>query len=141
MAVLVGILRSVTEERIATVRGIFDAWSKGDFRATDGLLADDVKVTWAEPPTVVVSMGPDESAERLRLLLDQWEDFRAEAEELIPVGESSILAVAKQYGTGSGSGLPVDARVYIVISFRDEEITGVHWHFEREDALKAADLE
>ncbi len=130
----------MTEERIATVRGIFDAWSKGDFRATDGLLADDVEVTWAEPPTVVVSKGPDESAERLRLLLDQWDDFRAEAEELIPVGESSILTVAKQYGTGSGSGLPVDARVYIVITFRGEDITGVHWHFERDAALGAAGL-
>lgn len=56
------------------------------------------------------------------------------------MGESSVIAVARQRGTGSGSGVGVDARVYIVLVFRGDEVSGVHWHFDRQEALRAAGL-
>ena len=131
----------MSEERIATARRIFDAWAVGDFAANRGLLAPDIKVSWSEPPVDMVSRGPEEVSKRLTQLLDQWEDFRAEAEELIPIGESSILVTARQRAKGKGSGVAVDARVYIVLTFRDDEVSEVHWHFDREHALSAAGIQ
>ena len=78
------------EPRIAIARRVFDAWEEGDFASNRELLADDLEVSWAEPPVVVTSRGREEITERLALLLHQWDDFRAEAEELVPVGESSV---------------------------------------------------
>jgi ketosteroid isomerase-like protein len=104
------------------------------------MMAPDIEVSWSEPPLDVVSRGPEEVTARLRLLLQQWENFRAEVMELTPVGDSSALAVARQRATGRGSGVEVDAEVYIVLTFRGDQVSGVHWHFDRGRALAAAGL-
>ena len=49
--------------------------------------------------------------------------------------------IARQYGRGKESGVEVDARVHIVISVRDAEVTGVHWHFDRDAAMRAAGIQ
>ena len=130
----------MSEDRIALARRVFDGWAMGDFASSREMLAPDIEVSWSEPPLHVVSRGPEEVTERLKLLLQQWENFRAEAVELIPVGDSSVLAVARQRATGRGSGVEVDAEVYIVLTFRGDQVSEVHWHFDRERALSAAGL-
>jgi ketosteroid isomerase-like protein len=128
------------EPRVAIARRVFEGWERGDFGADLELLADDIEVSWAEPPTVTWSHGRQEASERLVLLFRQWDGFRAVPEEMIPVGDSSVLVVARQSGTGKESGVEVDARTHVVITVRDGRIAAVHWHFDRRAALEAAGI-
>ena len=128
------------QEVAAVARQVFEIWRKGDFAGRPDLLSPDIVVSWSEPPVTMVSRGAAEVTKNLTQLFRQWDGFRAEAEEMIPVGESSVLVTAHQFGTGRGSGVDVDSRVYIVVTVRDGLVTEVHWHFEREKALSEAGL-
>ena len=129
------------EEPVAVVRRIFDSWSQGDFAASQPLLARDVVVSWGEPPAAdVVCHGPAEVAERFSAFLAQWDGFRAEAEEYIPIGGVGVLVVARQYGVGRQSGVETEALVHIAWVIRGDEVVGVHWFFDRTKALETAGL-
>jgi ketosteroid isomerase-like protein len=131
----------MSEENVEVVRAIFEEWARGNFSASQALLADDVVVSWEEPPTGnVVCHGREEVAQRFRAFLEQWEDFRAKSEEFIPLDDENVLVVARQRGTGKQSGVEIDSLAHIVWTLRDGNIAGVHWYFERDKALEAAGL-
>jgi hypothetical protein len=47
-----------------------------------------------------------------------WEDYRWDVEAMLEVGDQ-VLVVGRERGTGKASGLEVDHRVGLVITFRD----------------------
>ena len=129
------------QARIEVIRRVFEAWRVGDFTASQPLLADDVVVTWGEPPaTDVTCHGPAEVATRFTAFLAQWDDFTAEAQELIPIGDDGVLVVADQRGIGKLSRVEATARVHIAWAFRGDQVVRLGWFFERARALEAAGL-
>jgi ketosteroid isomerase-like protein len=128
-------------DRVAVIARVFESWKTGDFTASRSLLADDVVVAWGEPPAAdVVCHGPEEVAQRFASFLAQWDDFSAEAEELVPIADDGVLVVARQRAVGKHSGVETDARVHIAWAFRGDEVVRVGWFFDRADALEAAGL-
>ena len=126
---------------MAIVEGILDHWSRGDFRATAGLLSDDVESIWGEPPgDDIVCHGPAEVARHFRAFLANWSEFRVEAQELIPLDGANVLVLGVQRGKGAASGVEIDARVHIVFKLTGQQIAGTYWFFDREKALRAAGL-
>ena len=131
-------------ERDATaiVQGILDHWSRGDFRATAGLLSEDVESIWGEPPgDDIVCHGPAEVARRFGEFLANWSEFRVEAQELIPLDDANVLVLGIQRGKGAASALEIEAHVHIVFKLSGEQIAGTYWFFDRETALRAAGLD
>jgi ketosteroid isomerase-like protein len=76
--------------------------------------------------------------------LDDWleasEEWRVEAEEIIEGADNRVLSVVRVSIRGRGSGVPVEQRLYTVLTLRDKRIAHVHDFTDRHEALEAAGL-
>jgi ketosteroid isomerase-like protein len=127
----------VSEEKRELLRPILAAWAKGNLWVGAELMAPDITFR-AAPPANFVAHGLEETVRLVTDLLDHWSDYRIEAEELEDLGEDSVLAVGRQYGTGKLSGAEVEYPIFIVWKFREDEIVGVYFEGTRDAALEAA---
>jgi ketosteroid isomerase-like protein len=99
----------MTSENLDMVRSIYLGWERGDFNSA----------AWADPDIeYLVVDGPEPGrrnglagmAEGWRDWLRAWEDFRAEPEKYIDLGDERILVLVRNSGRGRVSGLELDQR-------------------------------
>ena len=85
----------MSEEKLELLRPVLAEWAKGNFWAAPELLAPDVTFRAAMPANFV-AQGLEETALRMLEVLEEWSDYRIEAEELEDLGEdtSSRLVVS-----------------------------------------------
>ena len=97
----------MTSENLDVVRSIYLGWERGDFNSA----------AWADPDIEhLVVDGPEPSrwnglaglAEGWRDWLRAWEDFRAEPEKYIDLGDGRILVLVRNSGRGRVSGLALE---------------------------------
>jgi ketosteroid isomerase-like protein len=94
----------MSQENVEIVTRVFDAWGKGDFRATaDYLDANFVLVVGRGFPDPGAVMGPDAVRDFTIRFMQQWEDLTMSAEEIRPLGDS-VLVRTRQMGSGTASG-------------------------------------
>ena len=128
------------EEHVEAVRGVYERWGAGDFRATLDVI----------DPLILFVMGPDFpdtgtylGIEGLRAytrgFLEPWSRITVEAEEITPAGDSVVAAV-RQSGVGGGSGVATDFRYFHVWTFRGGRAIRLETFRERADALDAVGL-
>ena len=72
-----------------------------------------------------------------RQMIDSFEDFRAEPQEVIDLGDQ-LLVTTKCTGHGSGSGVPVDFPLYQLIRLRRGLNIWQRDFSDRSEALEAA---
>ena len=101
------------------LRGLYDAWGRGDFDTGVDLFAPDLEFITSEgfpdaPP-------PGEDIERVARWRDQFlatfQDLRIEALELEPNGER-VLARVRQRGRFRATGIDVDVTYFQLWTFR-----------------------
>lgn len=119
------------------VRSILAAWERGDWRATPGLLADDVQMTASQPEGQLEARGPEATVRFMAQFLADWERYWLELHELEARGNGRYLATATQRGIGRASGVEITAPAVIAITMRDGLMAQVEFHFEREAGLAA----
>jgi ketosteroid isomerase-like protein len=99
----------MTSENLDMLRSIYLGWERGDFNSA----------AWADPDIeYLVVDGPEPGrrnglagmAEGWRDWLRAWEDFRAEPEKYIDLGDERILVLVRNSGRGRVSGLELDQR-------------------------------
>jgi len=73
-------------------------------------------------------------------IFEVYEDLCVEAEEYVDAGDT-IVVVARAHGTARGSGLHMDQRLAFVWTVREGKPVQMEQYPNREDALKAVDLE
>jgi len=97
----------MNSENLDVVRSIYSGWERGDFSSA----------AWADPDIEhLVVDGPEPSrwnglaglAEGWRDWLRAWEDFRAEPEKYIDLGDERILVLVRNSGRGRVSGLELE---------------------------------
>jgi ketosteroid isomerase-like protein len=130
----------MSQENVEIVRRAYAAWNRDDRRAALAFFADDVIWTPArEDPDA----RPHHGREGVRRFWAQWEDLfdgiRIEPEELVDVSDR-IVSRLHITGSGKGSGVDVDQRVYQVVEFRDGSIVRVDEFYDRAEAFEAAGL-
>jgi ketosteroid isomerase-like protein len=76
----------------------------------------------------------------MRRWTEDFDDFGVEPEEIIDADNDRVVAITRQYGTGKGSGMPVEIRTGAVFTLEAGRITRVDVFLEPNDALKAAGL-
>ena len=67
-------------------------------------------------------------------------NFRNEPERIIDVPPDRVVAVVRVCGTGKESGIPVEAHIAHVHTFRDGKVIRVDSFDDPEEALRAAGL-
>jgi hypothetical protein len=129
----------MSEEKLELLRPLLAEWAKGNFWSAPDFLGPDVTFRAAMPANFVAN-GLEEVALRVLDVLDQWSDYRIEAEELETLGEDSVLAAGRQRGTGKLSGADADFPIFVLFQFRGDEVVGVYFEGTRDAALEAAGL-
>ena len=92
------------------------------------------------PPGMdAVTHGHDGYEKVWRQMIDSFEDFRAEPQELFDLGDT-FLATVRYTGHGSGSGVPVDVPLFQLMRLRRGLIYWQKDFSDRSEALEAAGL-
>ena len=68
-------------------------------------------------------------------------NFRNEPERIIDVPPDRVVAFVRVCGTGKESGVPVEARIAHLFTFRDGKALRVRSYEDRDEALRAAGLD
>lgn len=115
-------------DNVAVVRGIYDAFARGDVSVLLGVLDD--KVEWYEAEHVTywlggVLTGPQAVLEGvLARIPNDFDGFVIDLKRVVGCGET-VLAEARYRATARATGLPLDAQVAHLWTFRDGKV--VHW--------------
>jgi ketosteroid isomerase-like protein len=73
---------------------------------------------------------------RLRAWLNGWEDWRAEADDFIEIGDH-VVVLASYYGRGRGSGVEIRQEGAHVFKFRDGKVIRLEIFATRTKAIES----
>ena len=129
----------MTEGNVAIVERIYDHWGRGDFKTHNVLDEHALMVVRPEFPDTGTYLGHKGFADYTRGFLEPWSSITIEAEEIIPAGDSVVVAV-RQRGEGDASGAVTEFRYFHVWTFRGGKAIRLETIRERDEALDAAGL-
>jgi ketosteroid isomerase-like protein len=129
----------MSDPNIELVRAGIDAYNRGGVDWVIARLEPDFEV-YAAPGLVNAGSyrGADGFAEWMRQWEEAWDDFRIEIERAESIDRTNVLLDVIQRGTGSGSGIEVEMRLYQLHEVEDGRWKRFHIYNSREDALAAA---
>ena len=110
----------MSEQNVELVKGVYDAFGRGDVPAVLGAFADDIEWFEAEGmPYGGLHRGPDAVAQKVfGPITEDVEGFAVTPEELIGSG-TTVAAVVRYTGTGKATGKALDVPVVHVWDIRD----------------------
>jgi ketosteroid isomerase-like protein len=123
------------------IRAGFDAFNRGDYESWITVYDEDVEfLDLAETPDTGSFRGHAGARAWLAKLQEAWgEGFRFEP-QTITQGERVVLVDTRASGVGTGSGVPIEMTVYVVMRYRDQKVVWTRAFIDRDDALEAAGL-
>jgi ketosteroid isomerase-like protein len=71
---------------------------------------------------------------------EAWNEFHADVEEMVEAGDGVIVTGLVASGRGTGSGMPVEQRIFHVLELREGKVLRISEYLERDQALAAAGL-
>jgi ketosteroid isomerase-like protein len=129
----------MSEANVEIVQRVYERWGEGDFRTDDVLDDHAVLVMRPEFPDTGTYLGPEAIAGYTRGFLEPWTHITIEAEEILPAGDSVLVAV-RQRGEGEASGAMTEFRYFHLWTFRGGRAIRLESIRERDEALEAAGL-
>jgi ketosteroid isomerase-like protein len=132
----------MSEENAEIVRRAFEAINLGDVDAALQDAADEFVVDWSNStgPVKGIYKGKAKARELWGTFVEAFEELTWDAEEIIDVDESRVIAVNHVRMRGRGSGVAVDAKGVQLWTIADGEAQSVKLFQNKEDALEAAGL-
>ena len=106
-----------------TLRGLYEAFAKGDVPTVLGMMTSDISWTEAEGfPYAGTSIGPDAVLQNVFMkLATEWEGFSAIPAEYIADGDK-VVALGEYSGTYLATGKSFKSPFAHVYSFRDGKL-------------------
>lgn len=135
----------MSQENIEVVRNGLDAMTRRDADAFIACLHPDV--AWEESGDVLpglrgVYRGEAEMRRWFKeALLETWESFHIEAEEITDAGDDRVLLEALFTARGRSSGVETELRFWSVLGLADGKITRRQVFWTRDEAFEAAGLQ
>src|SRR5262245_40598287 len=130
----------MSQQRVETVRRIYERWGRGDFRAGVELYDPQVLLVLRSPfPEAGTYLGAAEIRKYMRDLLANLADLAISGDEFLDAGDSVVVRV-EQRGIGPESGAAVALGYYQVWTFRGDSVIRLESIRERAEALAAAGL-
>ena len=131
----------MTEEDLEAVRQVYDEWGRGNWTPRFDFYDEAMEWGWSDefPGIAGVYHDPATRNRRLQEWLQEWDDWRCEAEELI-VHDDKVVALCRYRGRGKGSGVEVETRGAHVWTLRDGKVIRLVVWATRERALRDVGL-
>jgi ketosteroid isomerase-like protein len=92
---------------------------------------------WPERQQYPGAAGVDEF---LASWTEAWDDWRLEPEDLRQAGDGRVVAICRQYGTSSTTGLQTEMRFAQVWTLRDGLYSRMEMYADPDEALRASGL-
>lgn len=126
---------------VEALKPVYEAWGRGDFSPRFEIYAPEMEWGWSGefPGLEGVSPDPELRSPRLQSWLSGWENWRCEAEEMIPSGRH-VVALCRYTGRGRESGVEVDTRGAHLWTMDQAKVIRLEVFSSREKALRAAGL-
>jgi ketosteroid isomerase-like protein len=131
----------MSEENVAVVRQVVEAWNQHDKDLAVSYLTTDVEWAPAGPAAVerVVYRGREECASGFHSVWETWEEFRFSETEIRDL-EDSVLWLGHVHMRGSASDLVLDQEFANNFLVRDGLIARIRAFLSWVEALEAAGL-
>jgi uncharacterized protein len=129
----------VADENVELVRAAIEAFNEGDEKRILELI--DPEMEGHDPDrTGEVARGIDGFTRFMAEWLENWDDYRIDAKEIIDAG-NQVVVLGRQRGTGKGSGIEIEDNISMVFRVRDGKAVE-YWIFGApERALAHAGIE
>ena len=113
----------MSAEDVEKVRQIYAHWARGDWRyGADQFAEDGTFTTFDSSDDEIVCQGREAFQHWFREFLEQWDDLRQDADEVIECPSGRILAIGRQSAAGRASGVRIEMPIYNVWTVRDGKI-------------------
>jgi ketosteroid isomerase-like protein len=130
----------MSQANMDALRAVYDEWGRGNFKAGLDLYDPDVLlVSRRDLPDADRYLGVDSMRAYMREYLEPLENVTWTAEEFVEA-ENSVVVTTLQQGTGRESGLSVEARHFVVWTFRGPKAIRFEVFRDRSAALEAVGL-
>jgi ketosteroid isomerase-like protein len=132
----------MSEENVKAVRDAAAAFNRGDLDTWSEFWTDDIDYRAIEG--AIDDRGPMHGKAAVRAYVQDWLDnfdnFRSEAVELLDAGEDTVIAVVRISGLAKLSGIETDLTYAALYTIRDGKIARGREYWTRDEALEAAGL-
>jgi ketosteroid isomerase-like protein len=128
----------MSRQNIEGLRQAYERFNASGRLPLSALTDDFVQSTPNEVPGDVLH-GRDAWAAQARDLTDTFDEFRVEIEDIIDLGER-VLVFLRFRGRARSSGIPLDAPLAHVWTFRGDKVAAQHVYHDRVEALEAVGL-
>jgi uncharacterized protein len=120
------------------VRPIYEEWGRGNWRPRFDVYDPAMEWGWSDefPGLGGVYEDHEDPNPRLRAWLNGWEDWRAEADDFIEIGDY-VVVLARYYGRGKGSGVEIRQGGAHVFKFRDGKVIRLEIFATRAKAIES----
>ena len=124
------------------VRRVFDSINRADIDGALEAAADDFEVDWSNSigPAKGIYRGKEQVRKVWTSFVEAFDVFRWDAEEIIEVDESRVIAVNHVRMRGRGSGIEVDAVGAQLWTISEGIGRSIKLYQSKADALEAAGL-
>jgi ketosteroid isomerase-like protein len=129
----------MSQENVEIARLGYELFNRGDIDAFLDLAAPDIE--WRDHGAFDTSaiQGRDAVRAFLETVLEPWEEFKKEPEEIIDLGGDEVLGLFHATGRGRQSGIEVDVRGGDLLTIRKCSVVRFA-AYPRAQALQAAGL-
>ena len=119
------------------IRPIYDDWGRGNWRPFFDVYDPQMEWGWSSEFLGLGGVFHDlrDPNPRLRAWLSEWEEWRAEPEEYIEMGDY-VVVLTRYIGRGRGSGVEISEEGAHVFKLRDGKVVRLEVFASREKALE-----
>ena len=120
------------------VRPIYDDWGRGNWRPYFDVYDPHMEWGWSSefPGLAGVFEDHEDPNQRLRTWLSGWEDWRAEADEFLEIGDH-VVVLTTYRGHGKGSGVEIVTEGAHVFKVSDGKVVRLEIFASREKAIES----
>jgi ketosteroid isomerase-like protein len=128
----------MSAQKADLLRHIYEEWGRGNWEPFFDIYDPEMEWGWSSEFLDLGGVFKDQRTPnpRLRAWLSEWDEWRAEAEEYVELGDY-VIVLARYHGRGRGSGIEISQEGAHVFKLRDDRVVRLEIFASREKALES----
>ena len=126
----------MSQENVAVVRQMYDAFDSGDAEGAIDHFSPEVGVDARDHPDAQAGRGHEALVRIIGSWVAAFDEWSEEIEEIRDLGDH-VLVAAKQRGRGKGTGIETELRYALLYEVEDGKISSMTFYSDVAEALEA----